>query len=85
MLSVAAQGTVVVAVTPRTVNSDFSKDNDKPKTNPAEVATAALQAVIDQLENVCLNQEAQQTIAQLNTNRKPREKQLTQILLTPAK
>jgi hypothetical protein len=70
---------------PRTANSDFSKDNDKLKTNLAEVATAALQAVIDQVENVCPNQEAQQTIAQLNTNRKPREKQVPQILLTLAK
>ncbi|WP_158054831.1 MULTISPECIES: hypothetical protein [unclassified Scytonema] len=45
----------------------------------------ALQAVIDQVEDVYCAKEAQHTIAQLNTNRKPREKQVALILPTSAK
>jgi NAD(P)-dependent dehydrogenase (short-subunit alcohol dehydrogenase family) len=76
----AAQGTLVVAVLPGTVDTDFSKDYDKPKTAPAEVAAAALQAVIDGVEDVYPGDEAQWAISQLISDPKGLEKQLAQIL-----
>lgn len=39
--------------------TDFSKDYDKLKTDPADVATAALQAVADGVEDVYPGEEAQ--------------------------
>jgi NAD(P)-dependent dehydrogenase (short-subunit alcohol dehydrogenase family) len=76
----AAQGTLVVAVMPGTVDTDFSKDYDRPKTPPAEVAQAALQAIIDGVEDVYPGEEATYTIAQLSSDRKAVEKQLAQFL-----
>jgi len=81
----AAQGTLVVAVMPGTVDTDFSKDYDKPKIAPNEVAAAALRAVIDEVEDVYPGKEAQDTITQLSSDRKALEKQFAQVLPTPAK
>jgi len=76
----AAQETLVVAVLPGTVNTDFSKDYDRPKTDPADVVTAALQAVADGVEDVYPGEEAQWAIAQVTRDRKGIEKQLAQLL-----
>lgn len=76
----AAQGTWVVAVLPGTVDTDFSKNSDNPKTAPAAVANAALQAVIDGVEDVYPGDEAQWVIAQLTSDHKALEKQLAQQL-----
>lgn len=75
-----AQGTLVVAVLPGTVDTDFSKNSDNPKTAPATVAKAALQAVIDRVEEVYPGDEAQWAIAQFNRDRKALEKQMAQQL-----
>jgi len=63
-----SQGTLVVAIMPGTVDTDFSKDHDKPKTEPAEVVKAALQAITDEVEDVYPGQEAQNAIAQLGSD-----------------
>lgn len=75
-----SQGTLVVAVLPGTVDTDFSKDSDNPKTAPAEVAKAALQAVINGVEDVYPGDEARWAIDQLSRDRKTLEKQLAQQL-----
>lgn len=76
----SSQGTLVVAVLPGTVDTDFSKDSNNPKTAPDVVAKTALQAVIDGVEDVYPGEEAQWAIAQLNRDRKALEKQLAQQL-----
>lgn len=76
----AGQGTLVVAVLPGTVDTEFSKNSDNPKTAPAAVANAALKAVIDGIEDVYPGEEAQWAIAQLNSDRKALEKQLAKQL-----
>jgi NAD(P)-dependent dehydrogenase (short-subunit alcohol dehydrogenase family) len=78
----ASQRTLVVAVMPGTVDTDFSKDYDKPKIAPAEVVAAALQAVVNEVEDVYPGGEAQDTISQLRSDRKALEKQFAQILPT---
>ncbi|MBW4475066.1 MAG: SDR family oxidoreductase [Stenomitos rutilans HA7619-LM2] len=76
----AAQGTLVVAMLPGTVDTDFSKNSDNPKTAPDTVANAALQAVIDGVEEVYPGDEAQWAIDLLNRDRKALEKQMAQQL-----
>lgn len=53
-----AQGTLVVAAMPGTVDTKASKDYPPPKVSPAEVAKAALQAVIDGVEEVYPGEQA---------------------------
>lgn len=76
----AAQKTLVVAVLPGTVDTEFSKDANRPKTDPTVVAKAALQAVTNDVEDVYPGQEAQDMIAQLSQDRKALERQAAQYL-----
>lgn len=76
----AAQGTLVVAVMPGTVDTKMSKDYPPPKVSPTEVATSALQAVIDGLEEVYPGEQATEMAVQLRRDPKAVEKQLAQML-----
>ena len=78
----AAQGTLVVAAMPGTVDTKASKDYPPPKISPAEVAKAALQAVIDGVEEVYPGEQATDTAAQLLKDPKAVEKQFAQMLPT---
>lgn len=81
----AAQKTLVVAVMPGAVDTQFSQNSTKPKTDPSDIVAAALQAVIDEVEDVYPGEEAQNTIAQISSDRKALEKQFAQQLPTPSK
>ena len=72
----AAQGTLVIGVLPGTVDTPGSKDFPPPKVSPAEVAEAALQAVIDGTEDVYPGEQAQQMAAQLQSDPKSVEKMM---------
>ena len=76
----AAQGTLVVAVMPGTVDTKMSKDYPPPKVSPTEVATSALQAVIDGIEEVYPGEQATEMAVQLRRDPKAVEKQLAQML-----
>ena len=76
----ASQGTLVVALFPGAVDTDFSKDSNMPKISPTKVAEAGIQAVIDQVEDVYPGEEAQNAQAQLKEDPKALEKQLAQRL-----
>jgi short-subunit dehydrogenase len=76
----AYQGTQVIALLPGTVDTDFSKDSDNPKTSPIEVANATVQAVIEDAEAVYPGDEARWTIDLLSHDRKALEKQMAQQL-----
>ena len=76
----ASQGTLVVAVFPGAVDTDFSKDYDMQKISPTEVAEAGIQAVIDDVEDVYPGEEAQNAQTQLREDPKALEKQLAQRL-----
>jgi short-subunit dehydrogenase len=78
----AAQGTIVIAVMPGTVDTDLAKDWPDPKVAPAEVAKATLQAVIDGVEEVYPGQQATEVAAQLLTNPKGVEKYMATFLPT---
>lgn len=64
-VELAAQKTLVVGVMPGTVDTKMSKDFPPPKVAPAEVVRAALQAVIDEVEDVYPGEQAQEMQAQL--------------------
>ncbi|HEY9643431.1 MAG TPA: SDR family NAD(P)-dependent oxidoreductase, partial [Coleofasciculaceae cyanobacterium] len=72
----AHQETKVIAVLPGTVDTDFSKDSNNPKTSPIEVANATVQAVIEDAEEVYPGDEAQWAIDLLSRDRKALEKQM---------
>lgn len=72
--ALAAQGTLVVAVMPATVDTAMSKDFPPPKVSPEDVVKAALQAVIDQVDEVYPGEQAQEMNAQLLRNPKAVEK-----------
>jgi NAD(P)-dependent dehydrogenase (short-subunit alcohol dehydrogenase family) len=76
----SAQHTLVIAVMPGTVDTDLAKDWPNPKVAPAEVARAALQAVIDNQEDVYPGEQAQQVSAQLLTDPKGVEKYMATFL-----
>jgi NAD(P)-dependent dehydrogenase (short-subunit alcohol dehydrogenase family) len=76
----AAQNTLVVGVMPGTVDTDLAKAWPDPKVAPAEVAKAALQAVIDRVEDVYPGEQAVQVSAQLLTDPKGVEKYMASFL-----
>lgn len=76
----AAQNTLVIGVMPGTVDTDLAKAWPNPKVAPAEVARAALQAVIDQQEDVYPGEQALQVSAQLLADPKAVEKYMASFL-----
>ncbi|MEA5571498.1 SDR family oxidoreductase [Calothrix sp. UHCC 0171] len=76
----AVQKTLVVAVMPGTVDTELAKDWPNPKVAPAEVASSALQAVIDGVEDVYPGEQAAQVSAQLLTDPKGVEKYMASFL-----
>ncbi|MBD1909025.1 MULTISPECIES: SDR family oxidoreductase [unclassified Leptolyngbya] len=76
----ASQKTLVVGVMPGTVDTGMSKDFPPPKVVPEEVVRAALQAVIDEVEDVYPGEQAQEMQAQLLQNPKAVEKWMAGIL-----
>jgi short-subunit dehydrogenase len=76
----AAQGTLVIAVMPGTVDTRMSTEYPPPKVSPAVVATSALQAVQDGVEDVYPGEQAVEMAAQLAHDAKAVEKQLAQML-----
>lgn len=78
----AAQGTLVIAVMPGTVDTEMSKDYPPPKVSPTEVAEATLQAVIDEVEEVYPGEQATQLAAQLLQDPKAAEKSIAILLPT---
>ncbi|MBW4605826.1 MAG: SDR family oxidoreductase [Hassallia sp. WJT32-NPBG1] len=76
----AAEGILVVAVMPGTVDTELAKEWPNPKVAPAEVARAALQAVIDDVEDVYPGEQAIQVSAQLLSDPKGAEKYMAAFL-----
>jgi short-subunit dehydrogenase len=76
----AAQGTLVVAVLPGTVDTSMSKNDPPPKVAPSEVVRVALQAVIDRTEEVYPGQQATEMAAQLLKDPKSIEKLMATML-----
>lgn len=76
----AAQNTLVVAVMPGTVDTELAKEWPNPKVAPAEVAKLALQAVIEDQEDVYPGEQAAQVSAQLLSDPKGAEKYMASFL-----
>lgn len=76
----AAQNTLVISVMPGTVDTELAKAWPNPKVAPAEVARAALQAVVDDQEEVYPGEQAQQVSAQLLADPKGVEKYMASFL-----
>ena len=76
----AAQGTLVVAVMPGTIDTPMADQWPNPKVAPAEVARAALKAVIDDQEDVYPGEQATQIYAQLLSDPKGVEKYMAGFL-----
>jgi short-subunit dehydrogenase len=76
----AAQGTLVVAVLPGTVDTSMSKNDPPPKVAPSEVARVALQAVIDSTEEVYPGEQATEMAVQLLKDPKSIEKLMATML-----
>ncbi|MBD2000869.1 SDR family oxidoreductase [Leptolyngbya sp. FACHB-541] len=76
----ASQETLVVGVMPGTVDTRMSKDFPPPKVAPEEVVRAALQAVIDEVEDVYPGEQVQEMQAQLLQDPKAVEKWMAGIL-----
>lgn len=76
----ASQKTLVVGVMPGTVDTGMSKNFPPPKVAPEEVVRAALQAVIDEVEDVYPGAQAQEMQAQLLQDPKAVEKWMASIL-----
>lgn len=76
----AAQGTLVIAVMPGTVDTEMSKNYPPPKVSPVEVARATLQAVIDGVEEVYPGEQATETAAQLLQDPKAVENSMATLL-----
>jgi NAD(P)-dependent dehydrogenase (short-subunit alcohol dehydrogenase family) len=70
----AAQGTLVVAVLPATIDIGMGKFYPDPKVSPEEVVKDALQAVIDKVEDVYSGEQAKEMAAQLLQDPKALEK-----------
>jgi NAD(P)-dependent dehydrogenase (short-subunit alcohol dehydrogenase family) len=78
----AAQGTLVVAVLPGTVDTSMSKNDPPPKVSPAEVTSVALQAVIESTEEVYPGEQAKEMAAKLLKDPKSLEKWMATMLPT---
>lgn len=76
----ASQKTLVVGVMPGTVDTKMSKDFPPPKVAPEDVVRAALQAVVDEVEDVYPGEQAQEMQAQLLQDPKAVEKWMAEIL-----
>lgn len=76
----ASQNTLVVGAMPGTVDIGMSKDFPPPKVAPEEVVRVALQAVIDEVEDVYPGEQAQEMQAQLLQDPKAIEKWMAGIL-----
>ncbi|MDZ7958783.1 MAG: SDR family oxidoreductase [Aulosira sp. DedQUE10] len=76
----AGQGTLVIAVLPGTVDTDFAKYYPPPKVAPAEVVRVALEAVINEVEDVYPGEQATYLAAELLKDPKGLEKQLAGML-----
>lgn len=76
----ASQKTLVVGVMPGTVDTGMSKDFPPPKVAPEEVVRVALQAVMDEVEDVYPGDQAQEMQAQLLQDPKAVEKWMAGIL-----
>ena len=76
----AEQGTLVVGVMPGTVDTEGSKHFPPPKVDPDVVVKAALQAVIDEVEDVYPGEQAKGMIEQLKTDPKSLEKEMAKML-----
>ena len=70
----ASQKTLVVGVMPGTVDTGMSKHFPPPKVAPEEVVRVALQAVVDEVEDVYPGEQAQEMQAQLLKDPKAVEK-----------
>lgn len=77
-----AQGTLVVAVMPATVDTEMSKNDPPPKVSPNEVAISALQAVNDGIEDIYPGELATNIAAQLTSDPKAVEKWMATMLPT---
>jgi NAD(P)-dependent dehydrogenase (short-subunit alcohol dehydrogenase family) len=75
-----AQQTLVIAVMPGTVDTELAKAWPNPKVAPAEVAKAALAAVINSEEDVYPGEQATQVAAQLLVDPKGVEKYMAGFL-----
>ncbi|MBW4659173.1 MAG: SDR family oxidoreductase [Drouetiella hepatica Uher 2000/2452] len=76
----AAQNTLVIGVMPGTVDTAVSQDFPPPKVAPEVVAQEALQAVIDQVEDVYPGEQAKEMAAQLLKDPKALEKAMAMML-----
>ncbi|MBD2035967.1 SDR family oxidoreductase [Leptolyngbya sp. FACHB-321] len=76
----ASQKTLVVGVMPGTVDTGMSKDFPPPKVAPEIVVREALQAVVDEVEDVYPGEQAQEMQAQLLKDPKALEKWMAGIL-----
>lgn len=76
----AAQGTLVVGVMPGTVDTEGSRHFPPPKVSPEIVVQEALQAVIDQVEDVYPGEQAKAMAAQLLSDPKSLEKAMAMML-----
>jgi NAD(P)-dependent dehydrogenase (short-subunit alcohol dehydrogenase family) len=76
----ASQKTLVVGVMPGTVDTGMSKEFPPPKVAPEVVVQAALQAVMDEVEDVYPGEQAQEMQAQLLKDPKAVEKWMAGIL-----
>lgn len=76
----AAQGTLVIAVLPATIDIGMGKSYPDPKVSPEEVVNDALQAVIDSIEEVYPGEQAKQMAAQLLSDLKALEKTVATML-----
>jgi NAD(P)-dependent dehydrogenase (short-subunit alcohol dehydrogenase family) len=76
----AAQGTLVVGVMPGTVDTEGSRNFPPPKVSPEVVAQEALQAVIDEVEDVYPGEQAKEMAAQLVKDPKALEKMMATML-----
>ncbi len=76
----AAQHTLVVGIMPGTVDTDLAKEWPNPKVAPTEVAREALQALIDDQEDVYPGEQAKQVSAQLLVDPKGVEKYMATFL-----
>lgn len=78
----ASQKTLVVGVMPGTVDAGMSKHFPPPKVAPEEVVRVALQAVVDEVEDVYPGEQAQEMQAQLLKDPKAVEKGMAGVLLS---
>jgi NAD(P)-dependent dehydrogenase (short-subunit alcohol dehydrogenase family) len=76
----AAHRILVVGVMPGTVDTELAKEWPNPKVAPAEVVRAALQAVLDDVEDVYPGEQATQVSAQLLSDPKGAEKYMAGFL-----